>query len=176
MTSSTKPEVNNVSERRQTRTEPRPEAMCTKIGEVRPCGFTCYASGLIIRRINKQVHSLQYFTPLPGRSDHIATTFTEKISSNKLNKAIGKLLFIHHVTWECYTKRQSNRLQTDLLFTDHYVQKAFARILGTIRSRLMLNLHCTTRRTTSPQQLSATLRMTGLLLVSQLIQYHFSCL
>jgi len=39
MTSSTKPEVLSVSQRRQRRTEPRPHATCTKLCEVRPCGF-----------------------------------------------------------------------------------------------------------------------------------------
>jgi len=38
MNSSTKPEVHNVSQRRH-RTEPRLQATCTKIGEVRPFGF-----------------------------------------------------------------------------------------------------------------------------------------
>ena len=39
MTSSTKPEMHNVSQRRHRRTEPRPPATCTEIGEVRLCGF-----------------------------------------------------------------------------------------------------------------------------------------
>jgi len=41
VTSSTKPEVHNIglSQRRQRRTEPRPHATCTKIGEVRLCGY-----------------------------------------------------------------------------------------------------------------------------------------
>ena len=39
ITSSIKPEVHNLSQRRQTRTKPRTQATCTKIGEVRPCGF-----------------------------------------------------------------------------------------------------------------------------------------
>ena len=39
MTSSTKPEVYNISQRRQTRTEPRPLATCRKIWWVRPRHF-----------------------------------------------------------------------------------------------------------------------------------------
>jgi len=38
-TSPTKPEVYNVSQRRQRRTEPRPQATCIKFGEIRLCGF-----------------------------------------------------------------------------------------------------------------------------------------
>ena len=36
MTSSTKPEVHNVSQRRQTRTEPRPRGICTKMVKIGP--------------------------------------------------------------------------------------------------------------------------------------------
>ena len=39
MTSSTKPEVYNISQRRQRTTEQKPQATCTKTGQVLPCGF-----------------------------------------------------------------------------------------------------------------------------------------
>jgi len=39
MTSSTKPEVQNVSQRHHGRTGPRSQATCTQIGEVWPRGF-----------------------------------------------------------------------------------------------------------------------------------------
>jgi len=51
MASSTKPEVHNISQRRHSRTEPRPYATLTKnLGGVRPCGFP------VIRTDNRHTH------------------------------------------------------------------------------------------------------------------------
>jgi len=73
MTSSIKPEVHNISQRRQRRIEPRPQATCTKnlakfgnaVFEL--CELTVRQTK---KQTNKQTYSLQYFTPYPGRSNN----------------------------------------------------------------------------------------------------------
>jgi len=67
VTSSIKPEVHNVSQRRQRRTEPRPEGICTenfvRIGPAVP------DIRLRDRQTNRQTSWSQYAAPLPGRSN-----------------------------------------------------------------------------------------------------------
>jgi len=56
MTSSTKPEVHNVSQRRQRKTGPRPQATCEKFGVA--VWFSSYANEKTKRRTNKQTNTL----------------------------------------------------------------------------------------------------------------------
>ena len=61
MTSSTKPEVHNLSQRRHKRTEPRLEATCVK----NLLMFGCVVFEIIMRvdrQTDEQTYSLQYFT------------------------------------------------------------------------------------------------------------------
>jgi len=56
MTSSTKPEVHNVSQRRQRKTDTRPQATCTKkFGEVQTCtvGFRVMRVDIFIANVQK---------------------------------------------------------------------------------------------------------------------------
>ena len=62
------PEVHNVSQRRHRRTEPRPQTTCTKIGDVRRCGFRVMRAD---RQTDEQTHSSQYFAPLPRAKQRI---------------------------------------------------------------------------------------------------------
>jgi len=64
MTSSLKPEVHNVSQCRQRRTEPRPRATCTKIGKVRTHGFWVMRAD---RQTNRHT-DYNNFATLTGRS------------------------------------------------------------------------------------------------------------
>ena len=64
MTSSSKPEVHNILQRRQRRTEPRPQATRTKIWWSWAVWFSSYASIWA----DKQTYSSQYFTTVPGLS------------------------------------------------------------------------------------------------------------
>jgi len=61
MTSSTKPEVHNVSQRRQRRAEPQSQATFAKNSAM---WFSSYVS----RQTHKHTHSPQYFTPFRVRS------------------------------------------------------------------------------------------------------------
>jgi len=67
MTSSVKPEVNNVSQRRQRLTESRPQATwhCIKIWWRLVVWFSSYVSGQTDRQTDKQTYSSQYFALLP---------------------------------------------------------------------------------------------------------------
>jgi len=54
--SSAKPEVHDVSQCRQRRTEPRPQAACTKIGKDWPCAwFSSYGSGQTDRHTHHNI-------------------------------------------------------------------------------------------------------------------------
>jgi len=70
VTSSTKPEVHSVSQRRQRRTEARPQATTEKMVKLE-VWFSSFASGgsgtdiQINRQTGKQTYSSQYFAPLP---------------------------------------------------------------------------------------------------------------
>jgi len=74
MTSFVKPEVHNVSQRRhRMRTEPRPQATCTKKNQTSaPCGFELRERTETVRetdrRTNERTYSSQQFAPLQGRS------------------------------------------------------------------------------------------------------------
>jgi len=74
-TRSIKPEVHNVSQRRQRRTEPQPQATCitnsVKFGRVvfQLCERTDRQTD---RRTEKQTYSSQYFAPFPGGEINIA--------------------------------------------------------------------------------------------------------
>jgi len=65
MTSSTKPEVHTVSQRRQSKTEPRPQATRTKIGEVWGW-YSSYASRQTNRHANKTDVIITVLRTLPG--------------------------------------------------------------------------------------------------------------
>jgi len=68
ITSSLKPEVRNVSQRRHRRTEPRPQATCTKNWWRSAVWFSSYARRQTDRRTHKLTYSSQYFATLPERS------------------------------------------------------------------------------------------------------------
>ena len=79
-TSSTKPEVRNISQRRKKRTEPRPQSTCTKIGEVLPCGFRFLrADRETDRQTDRQSYSSQYLAPFPGQSNKVWLILTCEI-------------------------------------------------------------------------------------------------
>ena len=56
MTSLTTPEVRNVSQRRQNKTEPRLQATCVEIGESRPCGFRVMSVDRQNRQTDRHTH------------------------------------------------------------------------------------------------------------------------
>ena len=58
MTSSIKPKVNNVWQRRQRRTEPLPQATCMKLVKFSSAVFE------LCKRTDKQTYSSQFFAPL----------------------------------------------------------------------------------------------------------------
>jgi len=90
MTSYTKPEVHNISQRRQRRTEPRPQATSNmhKNWWSSAARFSSYASGQTNRQTHKQTYSLQYFIPDGGE-----VIIQRPESSNYLLKACA-ILFI----------------------------------------------------------------------------------
>jgi len=64
MTSSTRPKVNNVSQRRQRKNEPRPQSLCTQIWWSSAVWFLIYASRDADRQTDRQTLSSQYFALL----------------------------------------------------------------------------------------------------------------
>jgi len=64
MTSSTKPEIHNVPQRPERRTEPEPLASCKKHRWSSAMWFSSYASGHTDERTTKQTYSSQYFALL----------------------------------------------------------------------------------------------------------------
>ena len=67
VTSSIKPEVQNIAQRHQWTTKPRPQGICTKIfNEDRSSGFR---DMLVDKQTYRQTNSSQYSAPLLGRSN-----------------------------------------------------------------------------------------------------------
>jgi len=65
LTSSTKPEVHNISQRRQGRTEPLPQVRCTKICRRLGVQFPRYAGGQTNTRTDT-IDTILRYLPLPG--------------------------------------------------------------------------------------------------------------
>jgi len=105
VTSSIKPEVYNVLQCHQGRTEPLPQGICTKnfvkIGPVVPelCSWTD-------RQTNKQTNWSQYTTPQPGRSNDVPFQLICRISydnnsteNNKCFLSFKQTLFACRRQW-----------------------------------------------------------------------------
>jgi len=66
MTSCIKPEVYNASQRRQRKTEPRPQTTCIKNWQSLAVWFHRYTNGQTNKQTDKQTRSSQYFARLSG--------------------------------------------------------------------------------------------------------------
>jgi len=71
MTSSTKPELHNVSLCYHRRTESLPQAMCIKIGDIRPCGFWLMWADILV--------SILCTPPGQGRSNIAAVSTSDHV-------------------------------------------------------------------------------------------------
>jgi len=79
---STKPDVHNISQRRQRRTKPRTQATCAKIWWSSAVWFSSYASG----QIKRHTHHNTSHAPLPGYK----ATITHRCHVNKEHDQTGK--------------------------------------------------------------------------------------
>jgi len=117
MTSSTKPLIHNISQRRQRRTEPRPRATCVRNKLVK---FDRAVSE-ICEWTDRQTYSSQYFAPLPGAKQQIANAVANCVQG-KLRQHAGTECCPCLALWECSsaaaaineeTPNSANKFQRD---------------------------------------------------------------
>jgi len=103
MTSSIKPEVHNISHRRQRRTEPQPQATCTKkTGEIWPRGFrVMQMDRQTHRHTNRHTHhnTLQSTGRSNNHNDHNIIMQTGMIRKKKTSPIAQQLVPFWHFCW-----------------------------------------------------------------------------
>ena len=121
VTSSIKPEVHNVSQRRQRRTEPRPQGICSK-KSWRSDRSNAVPEMLADRPTHRQTNWSQYTAPQPGRSNNRLVFYTRPYMWRNYHSLSSRRVFNAGGLWKIVDFRQYRPyLDTDsLILQDTY--------------------------------------------------------